>query len=77
MGTERPPIYSSHGPPPQTQLLGLQLSLPAQALGTTRHGWEGGGLDCYCVPDVGAQEVALTRMCLTERRQSRHGGAVC
>lgn len=42
MGTERPPIYSSHGPPPQPQLLGPQLSLPTQALGTTRQGWEGG-----------------------------------
>lgn len=63
MGTERPPIYSSHGPPPQSQLLGLQLSLPAQALGTTRQGWEGGGV----VPDVESQKVVLTRMCITEK----------
>lgn len=40
-----PPIHSSHGPPPWPQLLGLQLSLPARALGTTRQGWAGEGAD--------------------------------
>lgn len=41
-----PPIHSSHGPPPWPQLLRLQLSLPAQALGTTRRGGQEEGLTC-------------------------------
>ena len=34
-----------HCPPPRPQLLGLQLSLPTRALGTTRQGQAGGGAD--------------------------------
>lgn len=45
VGAWSPCIHSSHGPPPWPQLLGLQLSLPAQALGTTRQGRAGGGAD--------------------------------
>lgn len=41
-GAGSPPNHSSHGPLPQPQLLGLQLSLPARALGTTKQGWAGG-----------------------------------
>lgn len=61
-----PPIPSSHGPPPQPQLLGLQLSLPTRALGTTRQGQAGGGADLCQMWGLrscqnGGQEVGVLR----------------
>lgn len=77
-GAWSPPIHSSHGPPPQPQLLGLQLSLPAQALGTTRQGRAGGGADsCQMwglrkLPEWGVQRQEVRVLSVKGR-----SGAVC
>lgn len=78
VGAWSPRIPSSHGPPPRLQLLGLQLSLPAQALGTTRQGRAGGGADlCQMwglrkLPEWGVQRQEV-RVLSVEGRS----GAVC